>query len=121
MKRQQFKATFLILLCILMQAVAVWPHHHHGERVCFKDVQEQATPTGCTQRCHAECATHFILDLPDATSTRPVRYDTTRCLAVLLLLLLPAATAHKPLAPYITHKVTSVAMSPHGLRAPPQL
>lgn len=66
-----FQTYCLLVASILMLAVAVFPHHHHAERLCLKSDWCTCTPDAsceghCTHspntdnhECTISCATHF--------------------------------------------------------------
>ena len=65
--KSRFKAILLIVLCLLVQAVSVYPHHHHADALCTKHGMEASSPARAPQPCTAGCITHFNLTVPETT------------------------------------------------------
>lgn len=64
MIKKQLHAVILIWLCMLMQAVSVFPHHHHAHALYMGHGHESGCPVRDSRRCTSECITHFTLTLP---------------------------------------------------------
>lgn len=62
--RPRIKAILLVWVCMLVQAVSVFPHHHHAEALCLGHGPEPVSPATPPQPCTASCITHFCLTLP---------------------------------------------------------
>ncbi len=62
----RFKAILLIGLCLLVQAISVYPHHHHEDALCTGHDMKAAFPAGSPRPCTDGCITHFSLTLPTA-------------------------------------------------------
>ena len=51
-----------------MQAVSVYPHHHHAHTLCLGQEMESTRPVKSTHACTSECITHFQLTIPSSGS-----------------------------------------------------
>ena len=65
---KQLHAIILLWLCMLMQAVSVYPHHHHAHILCLGQEMESTRPVKSTHACTSECITHFQLTIPSSGS-----------------------------------------------------
>ena len=122
--KSRFKAILLIGLCLLMQAIAVYPHHHHDDALCTAHDMRTASTSGLPQPCTAGCITHFSLTLPttetSVTSQKDIRRhksdatpERTVCTALLL------STGHCGQGECRTTFYVSPPADGTALRAPP--
>ena len=69
--KRELRAMVCLVICLLMQAVAVFPHHHHNHLVCLHDdfISEECESEDaghhqgddcCEQGCCAGCTTHIV-------------------------------------------------------------
>lgn len=123
--KNRFKAILLMMLCLLVEAVSVYPHHHHADALCTRHGREASSPARTPQPCSAGCITHFQLTLPSVSfSVREVQktpilykvaFRTER--VGFLSPLLQGDRKRKENPPVILH--ASPPTGGTGLRAPP--
>ena len=71
--KRELRAFVCLAVCLLMQAVSVFPHHHHNHLICIHDdLTEQSAEESplheehsqghdcCGHGCCAGCATHIL-------------------------------------------------------------
>lgn len=58
--RKRLEAIFLLWVCMIMQAVSVFPHHHHDNALCFHQ-DKDLTQTPAPHTCSSSCVTQFNL------------------------------------------------------------
>ena len=74
----RLKAIGLIVLCLLVQVIAVCPHHHHADALCLRLNTHPVLPVKVPQPCGAGCITHFSLTMPGEAASPLCRRDTPR-------------------------------------------
>lgn len=76
--KKQLHTIILLWLCMLVQAVSVFPHHHHAEALCLGHDMETARPAKGTHACGSECITHFHLTMPSSDSRVSYKKSVSR-------------------------------------------
>lgn len=134
--KQTIQTYILLTVCIIMQAVSVFPHHHHGNRFCFNMEKALSTITYCcsnpshshqhaedTHTCDAACITHIQCHPQDQISAT-VSPDYSFCSILYSFvqitgLLWPDTPSALLSTCYIEKLHGSPYTQIHGLRAPP--
>ena len=122
--KEKLHVILLLWLCIWMQAVPAFPHHHHDGMPCLAHDMEPARTAKSTHGCTAGCTAHFQLVMPTPASHACCRKDITRPSS------LPGCTTENEaiLSAPLTHRpdnIRKAAFCPSrpiggkGLRAPP--
>lgn len=122
--KPRFNAIVLIVLCLLVQAVSVYPHHHHANAPCTSHDREASLPVPVPQNCTAGCITHFNITLPTVSHSvreiqkTPILYKVIfRTEYPLPLLLFQNFGKRGGISPAILY--SSPPIGSIGLRAPP--
>lgn len=120
---------FLLLVCLLMLAVAVFPHHHHADGICLhtecaaNDEPSDLPADGETEGCDACCVTHIRCShrLPEMADLQP-DYTFYTCIYPLFTLLKQPDGVPDPFRETSEYRERLHAVClPHGkgMRAPP--
>ena len=132
---RRFRTYIILMVCLLMQAVAVFPHHHHAHSFCLHDDWEQCEgcehdhhnpdAAGEQHKCEDGCVTHILCRtqevleaevVPDSFITFLTAFaDTFRLTGP------DDRQLGQPTAVYIEHLHAVPIRSGKGLRAPPQI
>ena len=76
-RRRRYMAYFLVAVSILVLIVAVFPHHHHGQKLCLTEKCEMCMEEGCScpqhhheqegdeHSCTSTCVTQLYYLSPD--------------------------------------------------------
>ncbi|EGG52695.1 conserved domain protein [Paraprevotella xylaniphila YIT 11841] len=122
--KKQLHAIILLWLCMLVQAVSVFPHHHHAEALCLGHDMETARPAKGTHACGSECITHFHLTMPSSGSHVSYKKNVSRP-SCLLRTSYDFPVIHGPQTSKGTYQTDrtdlylSLPVGGKGLRAPP--
>ena len=83
---RRLKAINLVLVSILVLMASVFPHHHHGERICLKNDIEQSCTTCSDKETAKEHARHSSSDAGNACKTNCIthllQYDIVKGLSI---------------------------------------
>ena|GEM_PF-1842760 len=122
--KKQLHAIILLWLCMLVQAVSVFPHHHHAEALCLGHDMGTARPAKGTHACGSECITHFHLTMPSSGSHVSYKKNVSRP-SCLLRTSYDFPVIHGPQTSKGTYQTDrtdlylSLPVGGKGLRAPP--
>lgn len=120
--KQKFVITCLLLLsCLVMTAASVFPHHHHGDRICM----HLNTTNRPVETCDNGCISHFNVRVPEKAQSkakvRTQRSTPQQMAATMLCIALQTiySTHEKTTVPHSMPLLTQPCMPVRTLRAPP--
>ena len=135
---RRLKALNLMIVSIIMLMASVFPHHHHGERLCVRNVVENVSDhcsdKGHTDRntypiedhhsnsCNTTCITHMVLAKADVASDFTVDFSLFTVVYSIydeLFNLACTDQLNKQNFAYIESLFPQCIVSIRGLRAPP--
>ncbi|MBS4806920.1 MAG: hypothetical protein KH071_03285 [Paraprevotella sp.] len=123
--KKQLHAIILLWLCMLMQAVSVYPHHHHAHTLCLGQEMESTRPVKSTHACTSECITHFQLTIPSSGSCFSYKKAVSRPPFILwaacdLSAIHTLQISRRPYNAYRPDLYLSRPIGGKGMRAPPR-
>lgn len=120
--KQRFVITCLLLLsCIVMTAASVFPHHHHGDRICM----HLNTANRHVETCDNGCVSHFNVRVPEKAQSKAKvqaqRSTPLQLAATILRITLQTiySTHEKTPVPHDVPVLKQHCMPVRTLRAPP--
>ena len=130
---KRFKSYCLIMVSMIMLTALVIPHHHHGDRMCLKPIQEMSPEKDCSDNhnpnghahddfCKISCATHIVLNKVDCNRNLLPGYSLITLVFDLVNDLLLPGEADSELAQesyYLEKLYPQCLATVCGLRAPP--
>lgn len=135
---RKFRAYILLLVCMLMQAVAVFPHHHHAGIFCLHNDLMTCTTIDCCEqesscshhaeqhKCSTSCITHIQcrsqhIQSDDVLPNHSLSFSIYSIVTLLSVLIFGVNEVQTKESEYIERLHTESVLCGKGLRAPPAL